>query len=208
MQRKTVLRLGWLGAIAMLAISLSACQQLAKPIKNWRVASNDSRIYLVTTKKLHVAEVMQITGLSGHYDGQRFTLKIDLNRINSGIPVRDERMRKHLFETAQYNEAVLQAELPLASLNGGKHSVQFQLALHGKQQQYQAQIWVSQLPDNKRLISLAQPILIRAEDFGLKAGIDMLAKLAKLANISYTVPVTAEIVLEPAKIDSTGSEKK
>ena len=208
MQKKTVLRLGWLGVIAMLAISLSACQQPAKPIKNWRVASNDSRIYLVTTKKLHVAEVMQLTDLSGHYDGQNFELKINLNSIDSGIPVRDERMRKHLFETAQYNEAVLQAELPLANLNGGKYSVQFQLSLHGKQHRYQAQIWVSQLPGNKRLISLARPIVVRAEDFGLKAGIDILARLAKLANISYTVPVTAEIVLEPAKIDSTGSEKK
>lgn len=176
-------------------LALTACVPQEKPT-NWRVVSSESTIYLVTTKKLHVAEVMRLTDLSGHYDGQHFTLEINLESIDSGIPVRDERMQKHLFETGQQPLAVLTAELPATTLQSGKHKVLFTLSIHGKEQEYPAEIWVSELSRDRRLVSLVRPVLVRAEDFDLDNGIDILASIAKLANISHTVPVTAEIVLQ------------
>jgi len=111
-------------------------------------------------------------------------------------PVRDERMQKHLFETGQQPLAVLTAELPATTLQSGKHKVLFTLSMHGKEQEYPAEIWVSELSRDRRLVSLVRPVLVRAEDFDLDNGIDILASIAKLANISHTVPVTAEIVLQ------------
>ncbi len=183
--------------VTALMLALTACKQQPEA-KNWRVIPSESTIYLVTTKKLHVAEVMRLTDLSGYYDGQHFRLEIRLDSIDSGIPLRDERMQKHLFETDQHPQAVLKAELPAATLQTGKHKVVFTLMMHGKEQEYPAEIWVSELARDKRLVSLVRPVLVRAEDFDLDKGIEVLASLAKLVNISHTVPVTAEIVLQPA----------
>ncbi len=182
-------------AVTALMLALTACKQQPEA-KNWRVIPSESTIYLVTTKKLHVAEVMRLTDLSGHYDGQHFKLEIRLDSIDSGIPVRDERMQKHLFETDQHPQAVLEAELPATTLQTGKHKVVFTLMMHGKEQEYPAEIWVSELPRDKRLVSVIRPVLVRAEDFDLDKGVKVLASLAKLLNISHTVPVTAEIVLQ------------
>jgi hypothetical protein len=40
------------------------------------------------------------------------------------------------------------------------------------------------------LVTTVQPVIIKAEDFALVAGINKLQALAKLPSIAYTVPVS------------------
>jgi polyisoprenoid-binding protein YceI len=194
---RSALSFHWLALLALI-VTLSACQLSApqQPDK-WQVVSESSRIYLVTTKKGHIAEVMNLPALSGQVSNGQLTVQIDLSKIDSGIAVRDERMQKDLFETDKFKIATLTAAVPDSIWHNGKHKIVMTLSLHGKTRDLPAEIWVSELDNGQRLISLIKPVVVKAEDFDLAEGVDLLAKLASLLHISHSVPVTAELVLAP-----------
>ncbi len=192
----------WLAvSLAILTVlALAACtpQPTQQQTTSWQVIPENSAIYLVTTKKQHIAEVMQIPGLTGQYRAGKLQLEIDLSSIDSGVPIRDQRMREHLFDVASAPSARLTAALPAAMLQPGRHTVGFTLEMRGASHDYTADIWVSALNNDRLLVSLVKPIVVQAKDFGLVDGVDTLADLVNLAHISYAVPVTASLVLQPA----------
>jgi tRNA threonylcarbamoyladenosine modification (KEOPS) complex Cgi121 subunit len=61
-----------------------------------------------------------------------------------------------------------------------------------------ADCWVSKDAAGALYVLSAQPILIRAEDFGLSAGIEALRAVAGLKTISQTVPVSINLRLIPS----------
>ena len=61
-------------------------------------------------------------------------MTIPLDSIETGIPIRNERMAEYLFQTDKYPEATIEASVPAALLEAGSHLAKLDasLTLHGQ----------------------------------------------------------------------------
>mgnify|MGYP000200424824 CR=1 FL=1 len=160
-----------------------------------------STLHFVSTKKVHVIEAHTFTTLSGAISEQGLaTMQIDLNSVESGIAIRNERMRDYLFETQDFPLARAQVDvssLGLAQLAPGQtreHVLDVTVDLHGIAAPVSARLRVSRVGADKLLVQTAEPILIQAADFALVEGVEILRELASLNVISYAVPVNLSLL--------------
>lgn len=163
----------------------------------YQLDTANSSLYFVSTKKQHVMETHHFTELSGWIteDGQaRFVVPLD--KVETGIDTRNQRMRDHLFEIITHGKtaaATLSIDLEqLGDMAVGEISVNtytVDLQLHGITTQLSAALRIHKLANQRFLVQNQQPILINAADFDLTGGIETLQNLAKLSVISTSVPV-------------------
>lgn len=169
----------------------------------WKLDGAASEINFVSVKKGSVAEVHHFSGLSGVINDHQASVTIALATIESGIGIRNQRMQSMLFEVERFASATITAELAntnYASLKPGESvslTLPFTLDLHGLTKEFSAQVRVVALADGKLLISALRPVIVRAADFQLDAGIETLRQIAKLPSIAHSVPVTFELLFEP-----------
>ena len=168
---------------------------------DWALESEASNIQFITTKNNAVAEVHSFKQLSGTIDKSGVAMvEIALDSVDTLIPIRDERMREHLFQTVEFPTAIIGTKVDLATLEGlatgSEQLVETTLgvSLHGAQAKLPTKLRVTALGDGRYLVSTAQPLLLRASDFDLVAGIEKLREIAGLDSISTAVPVTVHLV--------------
>jgi hypothetical protein len=133
-------------------------------------------------------------------DDGKVQLQVPLETVDSGIPLRDERLRKQLFEVEKFASAQIGAQLDIAPLLTLAAGAQMELrlpltvTLHGQSQSYSSELLVTRLDDRRFQVVTLAPLLLNAEDFGLAAGIEALRQLAGLKTISLAVPVSAVLI--------------
>ena len=168
---------------------------------DWYLDNESSRLSFVTTKNTEIAEVQRFLVLHGKVDPNgRAEVEVELDSINSGIPLRDERMRKELFQIEQFPEATITTQIDLRPINDLAPGAQLELRLpltvnlHGKQHEYPAELLATRLDDRRFQVVTLEPLVINAEDFDLAPGLERLRKLADLSAISLSVPVGAVLI--------------
>jgi polyisoprenoid-binding protein YceI len=194
-------RLSALALLPVLAVATACSQPAAQG--DWTLDAEASQLNFVSIKSGDIAEVHHFSGLSGSVseDGTA-ELVIDLATVETGILIRNERMREHLFQTDTYPQATLTAEIDLAALYDLAPGDQTELTLdgvldlHGVQLPISADVLVSDLNGSRVIVSTQGPVMIHAEDFNLQAGLDTLQDLAGLPSITPAVPVTATLVFQ------------
>ena len=167
----------------------------------WQLDGESSRLTFVTTKVTNVAEVNRFRSLRGSVgDDGKVQLQVPLETVDSGIPLRDERLRKQLFAVEKFASAQIGAQLDIAPLLTLAAGAQMELrlpltvTLHGHSQSYSSELLVTRLDDRRFQVVTLAPLLLNAEDFGLAAGIEALRQLAGLKTISLAVPVSAVLI--------------
>ncbi len=185
-------------AVARTTIVASLPQQ---PTNSYVLDAQNSSLYFVSTKRLHALETHTFTDLFGSIsDTGVATLGINLSSIESGITVRNGRMREFLFEVATFPEATATVPVNLTTLAGMSvgstqiDSIAATLDLHGVSAAIDTQVAITKISDSKIMVQNVSPILIKAADYGLDVGVDTLRGLANLSSISYTVPVNFTLV--------------
>lgn len=166
---------------------------------NWQVRGKDSAITFVSTKQSHIREVHQIAGFDVLVEAsKKVVVKLDLSSVESGIPIRNERMKTMLFDISNFRYATLAFDLP-ESLNDINTATRFnisaQLELKGKTSPVQLDMLVSP-GDGQVTATLLKPVIVTAQQFGLEKGVDALREIAGLTSIGYSVPVNATILLK------------
>ncbi|QLF91706.1 YceI family protein [Pseudomonas sp. ABC1] len=165
---------------------------------DWHVLTDSSRVSFVSVKRGNIADVHRFRNVVGVIDPQgaaRITLPFA--DLDSGLALRDERMRELLFEATRFPHAELSANLNLAhweQMRVGEvqaTTLEFQLDLHGHQQRLKAEVLVSRLGEKRMQVTTLEPILIKAELFELEGGLAKLQELAGLPSIASEVPVSA-----------------
>ncbi|MFK8010897.1 MAG: YceI family protein, partial [Marinicellaceae bacterium] len=145
------------------------------------------------------AEVSHFTQFMGTINQNgKLTLNIDLNSLETNIPIRNERIQKHLFQTDIYKTADIHAQIKPEHLQPGIHKIAFDVDLHGLSALLNAEFMVLEQFGNK-IVTLHKPLIINASTFGLENGVDVLRKLAHLDSINYTVPVNFILTFEVVK---------
>ena len=71
---------------------------------DWYLDNESSRLSFVTTKNTEIAEVHRFLVLHGKVDSKGAAqLEVELESVNSGIPLRDERMRNQLVRDQDFS---------------------------------------------------------------------------------------------------------
>jgi polyisoprenoid-binding protein YceI len=187
---KTVLPLALL---LMSAVSVAA---------EWEIDNAQSQLSFISIKKGDVAEVHRFGEIAGglQQDGQ-FSVKIALETVNTGIQIRDSRMRTFLFNTAQFPEATLTASLSpefISNLTVGQSEltmVDAQLDLNEQSQPIKLDVRVTKVSESSLLVISAQPVVLDVADYALTDGVEKLRELAGLPSISQAVPVSFYLTL-------------
>lgn len=196
-------------ALAFLAAACgSATTETAAPVAEaanlaepWFLDAGQSRIAFVSIKADEIAETHTFTSLEGEVapDGEA-VVTIDLDSVETGVDIRNSRMREMLFETAMFANATVSARVPLdsfAELAAGarmRQSLPVTLSVHGMEAEIETDVFVTRLSPTAVLVETASPVLVNAFDFGLGEGVDRLRDVAGLPSISPAVPVTASFV--------------
>ena len=168
---------------------------------DWYLDGESSRLSFVSSKNANVSEVQRFLVLHGKVDPEGLAqVEVELESINSGVPLRDERMRKELFQVEQFPDAVITTKIDLRPINdlapGAQQELRLPLTvdLHGKQHTYNAELLATRLDDRRFQVVTLEPLVINAEDFDLAPGLEALRKMAGLSAISLSVPVSAVLI--------------
>lgn len=167
----------------------------------WVLNPAASRLSFASVKADTIGEGHRFTDMSGTVgpDGA-FTLTIPLDSVETKVPIRNERMRELLFETAAFPNAVLRGQVDLAqfeALAPGERqegSLSGQLELHGVTAPIEAAVLVTRLDADRVAVETIEPVLIEAGAFQLGGGVEKLRAAANLPSISPVAPVHASLV--------------
>jgi copper(I)-binding protein/polyisoprenoid-binding protein YceI len=176
----------------------------------WRLDATTSRLTFVSIKNNAVAESHRFADIEGGVtaDGQA-TLRVALDSVETGIGIRDQRMRDMLFETGRYPQATVTLAVDpqaVKALVPGEHriwNVQAALDLHGLSNRLPAEVRVTRLDEQRWLVTSEQPVLVNATNFGLINGIDALRRAAGLQAIGSGVPVSFALSLTRVPADGS-----
>ncbi|MBU2587155.1 MAG: YceI family protein [Alphaproteobacteria bacterium] len=193
--------------VAALALGLTACgQQASAPAAEqvapltegaWTLDPADSRLSYVSIKAGEIAEANQFDSLAGSVaaDGTA-TIDIDLASVNTGIDIRNERMREIFFDVAGNPKAVVTAKLDpaaFAALAVGQsitRSLTASVAIKGVEQEVETEVLVTRVSADRVTVVPTAPVIISTDMFELTDELGELRALAQLPSITPAVPVT------------------
>ena len=171
----------------------------------WELDNDRSSVNFVSIKNGSVAEIHSFSSLVGYIGAEgKVQLGIDLNSVETLVPIRNERMREMLFEVVKFPAANITAQVDpaiiAAAAQGGVVSADLPvtLSLHGQEQALTVPVVVVGEGDGRLRVFTSRPVIVNAADFGLDGGVTALREIAGLKSVSTAVPVTLQLVFLPA----------
>lgn len=168
---------------------------------SWYLDGESSRLSFITTQNANVANKHRFLVLHGKVDRKGHAqLRIEMDSVNSAVPLLDERMRDQLFDFKHFPEAQITAQINLQPINELAPGAQVELrlpvtvSLRGKQHTYEAELLATRLDEQRFQVVTLEPLMLQAEDFGLQPDLETLRKSAGLSAISFSVPVNAVLI--------------
>ncbi|MEO0462827.1 MAG: YceI family protein [Pseudomonadota bacterium] len=190
------------------ATLLAACTQAPAELTplaegSWSVDAEASSLSYVSVKSGEIAEPNTFSGLSGSVspDGTA-ALEIDLASLETGVDIRNERMRDIFFEVADHPAATITAKLDPAAFGAlamGESTVQplkATLTVKGIEAPVDTKVTVTRIAQDRVLATSTEPVIVYADALELTEGLAQLQELAGLPSITPAVPVTFTIVFE------------
>ena len=169
----------------------------------WTLNAADSYLNFATTKNTHNLEVHNFTGISGDINNAGVaTLTVDLNTVNTGVALRDQRMRDLLFETAIHPTATVTVNVPATLISGlgigqvTRTDITASLSLHGLTATIATRVSVQKLTASRVVVQSLPPVLVKAETYNLAAGVEALRAAVGIASINASVPVDFALVYD------------
>lgn len=162
---------------------------------NWTLDPANSTLTYQSVKKNTIVETNKIRNLSGTLtaDGAAKVI-FDLNSVDTGIDLRNVRMRFLFFETFKFPTAEVTAKVDpaafadLATKRRMTAQIPFRLSLHGIDKDLVANVVATMITDSMVSIASEAPVAVHVEDFGLLPNIE---KLQQAANVSSIVPTAS-----------------
>lgn len=193
---------------AVLALSLAACAEQAADVPAatepavvtegaWTLDPAASRLSYVSIKAGEIAENNRFETMSGTVaaDGTA-EVSIDLSSVNTGVDIRNERMRDIFFEVVDNPAAVVTAKLDPAAFAGlavGQsitRPLTATIALKGAESGIETEVLVTRVAADRVTVVPTAPVLISTDMFELTDELGELRALAQLPSITPAVPVT------------------
>jgi polyisoprenoid-binding protein YceI len=191
----------------LLAILLSSALLARPAFAEWRVNNQDSEFYFVTTKAgaagtAAVQEVQTFKTINGKVDDRgNIEINVDLGSVDTGIPIRDQRIKEMLFNVAANPKATFTGKTDIAAIktlaSGVSKNVDLtgHIILCGQTKPISAKLRVIKLTDHQLRVETRLPLIINAADFGIQAGVEALRMVMGLNVLPSSAPVSFSVVL-------------
>ncbi|MBZ9942443.1 OmpA family protein [Mesorhizobium sp. BR1-1-13] len=168
---------------------------------NWTLDPTASVLTYQSVKKNTIVETNKIRNISGSLtsDGDA-KITFDLNSVDTGVDLRNVRMRFLFFETFKFPTAELTAKVDPAAFadlptkRRMKAVLPFRLNMHGVDKDLEANVVVTMVSDNMVSVASEAPVAVHVEDFGLLPNVDKLQQAANVTNIVPTASVSFDFV--------------
>jgi polyisoprenoid-binding protein YceI len=194
-----VLKLTMVLGLCALLVGATAAQA------QWELDNSRSSLDFLSIKNDAIAESHHFTEMVGFIGSEgKVQIGIDLNSVETLIPIRNERMREMLFRTVEFPAANITSDVDPGMLaivtDGGlvTTDIEVVLSLHGQQATLSVPVLVSGGEGSVLRVISARPVIVNAGEFALVAGVEALREVAGLSSISTAVPVTFNLVFVPA----------
>jgi OOP family OmpA-OmpF porin len=171
-------------ALAMLALVIGPTRADAQAFLNedWVLDPAQSNVYMQTEKLEHKIEKHRFTSLEGNVSKNGdASIKIDLNSIDTGVDLRNVRMRFLLFETFKYPYAVITAKIDrsklsdLTSQSRISYVLRAHVDMHGIVKDLDIPVEIGRVNDNTISVSTIEPVQVSGETFDLMGGLGKLS---------------------------------
>lgn len=172
-------------------VSPAAQAQGMSPFQNgWVLDDAASELRYMSVKKSNVAETNKFATLSGLITEFGVAqVRVLLDSVDTGVDLRNVRMRFLFFETFLHPEATITAQLDPAQLNdlaGSRRKVidmDYALSLHGVTVNKTAEVAITLLSDDRVSVASVKPIPLKLVEFDLEGG---RGKLEEAASVDIT----------------------
>lgn len=200
-----MIKLAKTAAIA-LALSLAACGPTEPPAVDegaWTLDGPASRLTYVSVKSGEIAETNSFSRLEGSVSAEGdATVEIDLASLETGVDIRNERMRDIFFEVADHPKATITAKLDprvydyLKVGDSTIAEVKGTLNVNGVEAPVEAEVDVTRIGADRISVVATEPVIVMADALELTEGLAKLQELAGLSSITPAVPVTFSLEFE------------
>lgn len=186
-------------AFSTLSIVVALFSGAAFAADNYTLDSNFSSVSFATIKNQFVVEPAIIDTLSGTLDNNgKFDVVIDLNSVETGIPIRNTRLNEIFFESAKHAPVKVVGKVDWSALGEGSHKVivPAEVTLFGKTKSVEFPVVVLNA-GNTVMVSSSAPVIIGASDFGIPTeNLTNLAATVGGIKISDRVPLTLNLTFK------------
>ncbi len=173
----------------------------ANAAKTWKLDGAQSSLEFISVKNGAIIETHSFTNLSGAVlaDGGAVVL-IKLDSVQTNIDIRNERMKKYLFETDKLQNIMVKTQINLSKLSAlpmghrAEMDIPVTISMHGKTDTIDVPMIITHLSENTVVVDSRSPVILDADTFGYGPGIDKLQELAKLNSIAHDIPVMFSLV--------------
>lgn len=164
--------------------------------QDYSLDQSHSLLTFTSVKNGAITEVHQWGGLQGHISGNKAHISLPTAAIDTGIPIRDQRMQEHLFAGMEALQVSAIASVPTTP---GISRAESQIMLTFGDQNWAKTISVivSRTPENRLVVTPLQPFLIQASALNLSAGLEKLREIAGLDSIAPSVVVDFHLEFTP-----------
>lgn len=188
------------------ALLMAACSPASAPIatlSNWQLDIVASQVQIFAIKAQQIGESFSLELNKGTVDQDgSIQLSIDLTSIDTGIPIRNERIRKFLLKTEDWPKAQVIANIDLQQFEGlmvGQMlsaTSPVELNLHELSISYDVNFLVTRLSPERVMVQSATPVAVTADELSFTAGLAKLQELAGLPSITPVVAIDFLLVFE------------
>lgn len=165
--------------------------------------TENSVLNIISTKNGTFAEIHSFSGLTGSLSkGGSVEVSVPLASINTGIEIRNQRMRDFLFNTEVFPTANFEANIDVTAIDllavgeVMELRVNGEITMNDQTAKSIVNVVIARQSDDSFIVATKQPFIINAQDFGYVDGINKLKELAALPSISTAVPVTFSVVFK------------
>ena len=186
-------------AVAVLCLMAFAAPSASA--QGWTLDPAASKLTYQSVKKNTIVETNSIRNIAGTLgaDGKAKVV-FDLDSVDTGVDIRNVRMRFLFFETFQFPKAEVTAAVDPATFTNlptrrrMAAKLPFTLSLHGVQKALEADVVVTMITDQMVSVASEKPVAVNAADFGLLPNIEKLQVAANVTNIVPTASVSFDFV--------------
>lgn len=185
--------------LSTLSIVLALFSGASLAADNYILDSKLSSVSFATIKNQFVVEPATIDTLTGTLNSEgHFNVSVDLNSIETGIPIRNTRLNEIFFESAKHAPVRVVGKVDWTTLNEGSHklNVPADVVLFGKTKSVEFPVVIHNTSDAV-MVSSNAPVIIGASDFGIPTeNLTNLAATVGGIKISDRVPLTLNLTFK------------
>jgi len=174
---------------------------------DWQLDNESSRLSFGSIKKASVGESNYFSNLKGGVSAEgKAQIQIDLASVETGVDIRNDRLKEHVFKVASWPEASLSMEVDLASLEALKpgeimvlEDVDTSVSIAGVESEVTSSVVATRLSPTRIMVQPDLVVMLDAEEFNLEGGVEILREIMELSSISTAIPVSYRFVFDRLK---------